>query len=138
MSNKTLHRHLVIFGDHKESLVVEAVDQPGPGNANHHYTITGFDTKSNPSNSNAEGYVSSFSKLPVIFQHGTVPECGQNGITIEALLAICEHRLSGFQSGPYSNNYNAEALLHVGKALDALKQRTLDRLVRQVEGLEKA
>lgn len=122
MSNKTLHRHLVIFGDHKESLVVEAVDQPGPGNANHHYTITGFDTKSNPSNSNAEGYVSSFSKLPVIFQHGTV----------------CEHRLSGFQSGPYSNNYNAEALLHVGKALDALKQRTLDRLVRQVEGLEKA
>lgn len=138
MSNKTLHRHLVIHGDHKESLVIEVVDQPGPGNAHHHYDITGFDTSTNPSNGDAEGYVSSFSRLPVIFQHGTVPECGENGITIEALLAICEHRLSGLQSGPYSNNYNAEALAHVCKALDALKQSTLVRLVRPYKGLDKA
>lgn len=138
MGKKTLYRHKVDFGKHQEKLEVLVEGNPGPGGAHHHYAIVGFDTETNPDNQSSDGYVSSFSRLPVIFQHGTVPECGSNGVTIEALLAICEHRLLGFQSGPFKSTYNAEALEHIGKALDALKQRTLDRLIRDVEGLNKA
>jgi hypothetical protein len=29
-------------------LVLEAVDERGAGNANHHYRVSGFDAKSNP------------------------------------------------------------------------------------------
>lgn len=127
-------RHRVVFPNHQDNLKIEVSDLPGPGGANHHYSILGFDTKNNPSSLAVDGYKSSFSRTPIIFQNGTVLEAGENGVTIEALLAICEHRLQAFQAGPFSSVYNAEALEGITKALNSLKRRTEDRLVRQVEG----
>lgn len=72
--------------------------------------------------------------IAVLFQKGPVPQHGVNGVTIEALLAICIDRLSGFQAGPYPCAENAEALHHMEQALAALKGRTLVSLARQVEG----
>jgi hypothetical protein len=136
MSNEIL-RHRVVFYNHCDALKIELMDQPGAGGACHHYSITGFDTAKNPSIEAKDGYRSSFSRTPIIFQNGTVLEAGENGVTVEALLAICEHRLQCFQSGPFANDFNAKALKGVTTALDSLKQRTVDRLVRQVEGLHK-
>lgn len=72
------------------------------------------------------------------FQNGPIPENGNNGVTIEALLAVCEHRLAGFQNGPYPCTENEIALGHIGRALDALKRRTADRVARNVEGKNEA
>ncbi|MEQ5770022.1 hypothetical protein NFH98_20840 [Halomonas sp. H33-56] len=60
------------------------------------------------------------------FQVGNPAE-GVNGVTLEALLAVCLDRLSCFQSGPHANAYNAESLAHIEKALEALKDRTRER-----------
>ena len=84
------------------------------------------------------GYKTRYSRLPIIFQNGPIKEQGINGVTQEILLAIVEHRLACFQSGPFASAYNAEALNHVGQALAALKRRTEDRLARGVEGQTKA
>jgi hypothetical protein len=53
------------------------------------------------------------------------------------LLAIVIDRLTAFQAGPFANKYNSEALDHAQQALDALRQRTIDRLARGVEGYNK-
>jgi len=70
----------------------------------------------------------------VVFQSGPVPEVGANGLTIEVLLAICEHRLSAFQETRFKSDYNAQAIGHIQKAVDALNQRTADREERGVDG----
>lgn len=118
-----------------EAIAIEVVDQPGAGGAYHRYDITGFDTDTNPSSEDPKGFKSSFSRTPIIFQNGPVKESGFNGITIEALLAICEHRLECFQAGPFASDYNQVALDSIKVALDSLHQRTRDRMERQVEGL---
>ena len=68
------------------------------------------------------------------FQNGPIAEVGTNGITHEALLAILIDRLEGFQKGPYAHGYNADALTSLRSAQASLKQRTIDRLARGVEG----
>lgn len=67
------------------------------------------------------------------FQTGTIPEKGINGATIESLIAIAHDRLSQHQSGPYPCMENAMALQFLDSALESLKNRTKDRLARQVE-----
>jgi hypothetical protein len=57
-----------------------------------------------------------------------------NGISIEALLAIVEDRLLGFQSGQFSCRENSIALTKVQEALLWLAKRTRDRVARGVEG----
>jgi hypothetical protein len=64
----------------------------------------------------------------------SVQEAGVNGISNEALLAIVEDRLLGFQAGPYSCRENAVALTKVQEAMMWLQKRTLDRVKRGVEG----
>lgn len=115
-------------------LKITVVDNPGPGNGNHRYDITGFDTANNPSNTDALHYKASFSREIVLFQQGTLSEAGVNGITMEALLAICAHRLQGFQNGPFASANNDKALYHIKKALRELKKRTEERVKRGVEG----
>lgn len=70
----------------------------------------------------------------VIFQTGPVREVGYNGVSTEALLAICKDRLEHFQAGAYACKSNGAAIEHIGNALMALKSRTLERLDRGVEG----
>ena len=61
------------------------------------------------------------------FQHGHPASVGRNGVTIEALIAICHDRLKMFQSGPYENAYNETDIMHLERAIEALKDRTRER-----------
>lgn len=117
-------------------LTIEVMDEPGSGGAHHRYDITGFDTSTNPSNEARGGYRSYFNRSIILFQNGPVPQNGANGITVEALLAICEDRLKCFQAGPFACEENQEALLHIQAALGTLNDRTRARIARQVEGQE--
>ena len=117
-----------------DQLEIQVTDAPGAGGANHRYEITGFDTESNPSTKNSDGYSVSFSRLLVLFQNGPIAEAGVNGVTHEALLAIVADRLRSFQKGPYSCKANACALTHIEEALQWLHSRTLERMRRNVEG----
>lgn len=117
-----------------DKLTIAVLDQPGCGGANHRYDITGFDTENNPIATDAAGYKASFGRTVIVFQNGPINEVGVNGITHEALLAILEDRLVGFQSGKFANDYNAKALEHVRAAQAVLQERTRERMARQVEG----
>ena len=92
------------------NLKITVGDDPNPKTAaNHRYDITGFNTAGNAS----EDPTSAATGLSILFQHGPVPEFGGNGITIEALLAVCAHRLAGFQNGPFACDENSRAMDHV-------------------------
>lgn len=118
-----------------EKLEIEVTDAPGAGGANHRYEITGFDTETNPSKvPESNGFAASFSRLLILFQNGTIPENGVNGVTQEVLLAIVIDRLRGFQAGPFMSRHNAIALTKLEEALFWLQARTRERLERQVEG----
>ena len=101
---------------------VVAMDGPGPGGASHHYQMFFLGT-STPSES-----------VFIRFQKGPIKECGVNGLTHEALLAIVEDRLKSFQAGPFYCRENAVALTKVQEAMMWLNKRTADRVDRGVEG----
>ena len=71
----------------------------------------------------------------VNFQKGPVKETGENGIFLEDLLHICQHRLECFQAGDFACRENALALTKIQEALHWLNHRTADRQARNVEGL---
>jgi hypothetical protein len=116
MRNLTSH----IINGLNEDLEIEVNDQPGAGNACHEYTIR---SRSNPS-----------VYCRISFQNGPIGAVGFNGISQEALLAVVEDRLLGFQSGEFSTKENAVALTKVQEAMLWLQKRTNDRLRRGVEG----
>jgi hypothetical protein len=110
-------------------------DEPGPGGASHRYRVVKAVCRDD------DGDVGVFlddTLALICFQFGPIQEVGVNGVQQEHLLAIVEDRLASFQAGPFANHYNAEALEHVQAAMAALKQRTLDRIARQVEGFSRA
>jgi hypothetical protein len=57
-----------------------------------------------------------------------------NGVSNEALLAIVEDRLQGFQSGPFACRENAVALTKLQESMMWLQKRTRERMARNVEG----
>jgi hypothetical protein len=103
-------------------LKVEVRDEPGQGGACHSYSIT-------PTVGNASG-------VRIDFQNGPLQETNNvpNGLSQEALLAVVEDRLIGFQSGPYACRENAVALTKLQEAMMWLQKRTRDRIARGVEG----
>ena len=105
-----------------EVLKIQVLDEPGQGNACHQYRVT-------PTVGNAIGVF-------VEFQNGPLQETGgvPNGLSNEALLAIVEDRLLGFQSGQYACRENAVALTKLQECLMWLQKRTRDRVARGVEG----
>jgi len=103
-----------------ELLRIEVLDDPGPGNACHQYSIT-------PTIGNASG-------VRIDFQKGPLKESPPNGLSNESLLAIVEHRLQGFQSGIYACRENALALTKIQEAMHWLHHRTRERVARGVEG----
>ena len=114
-----------------DRLAVRVLDEPGQGNACHHYLIEGYDPTLNAAQAlNVPG------STEIIFQNGPIAEDGNgvNGLTHEALLDILIDRMQGFQSGPYASQYNARALSALCEAQDHLQQRTKDRMARDVEG----
>ena len=110
-----------------EALTIEVLDEPGQGNACHVYKIHC------PRSVDDNG-----GQFPdaqcVKFQNGPIKEFGVNGISGEALLAIVEDRLLGFQSGEFATRENACALTHIQEAMMWLQKRTMDRMRRGVEG----
>jgi hypothetical protein len=96
---------------------VEATDGPGPGGANHVYSLDW-----------GNGAVT------LQFQNGPINEVGVNGVTHEALLAILVDRLQAFQKGPYACRENALALTKLEETQHWLHHRTLARMHRGVEG----
>ena len=104
-----------------DALTIEVLDEPGHGGACHVYRVNGGDEKSGTCHE-------------IHFQNGPIAEHGVNGLSMEALLAIVEDRLKGFQSGEYSNRENALALTHVQGAMHWLHHRTRERVARGVEG----
>jgi hypothetical protein len=113
-----------------EKIQIQVTDEPGAGGANHRYEVTGFDTSTNPS---SEGEAPA--GLVILFQNGTIPENGVNGVTQEALLAIVIDRLRSFDKGPFPSRETALALTKCEEALHWLLARTRDRLDRHVEGV---
>jgi len=105
-----------------DRLLVEVIDEPGQGGANHHYRITTPPPVGTATN--------------IHFQNGPIAVDGNgvNGLTHEALLAIVADRLRSFQKGPYSCKANACALTHIEEAQHWLQQRTIERMRRGVEG----
>lgn len=127
--------------DHKtnpanDRLTIRVTDEPGPGGANHRYEIEGFDVLKNPSAADLTPH-GVFEKEILIFQNGAIAEAGVNGITQEALIAICIDRLRSFQTGPYACRENALALTKLEEALHWLHHRTQARMRRGVEGTMK-
>lgn len=111
--------------DHKISL--RAIDLPGPGGAYHVYEASGLAPH--------PFFEGGDSRLQIIaFQQGVVENDTPNGLTIEALLAICKHRLDCFQAGPYPSIYNERALIYIEQAMAALQERTRQRINAGVEG----
>lgn len=113
-----------------DTLTIMVGDEPGAGCANHAYVISGFDAASNPSS--VEDTVRG--NVTILFQNGPITVAGVNGVTQEALLAIVADRLRSFQAGPYACIENEVALSSIERAMFALKNRTVARMARGVEG----
>lgn len=105
---------------------VYAVDEKGPGGANHEYHIIYNDTNEKDV---ADG-------MTIIqFQKGPRKEDSSvHGVLDTDLLEIVRHRLRAFQAGPYSSRENACALTHIEEALMWLNRRVEDRIERNVLG----
>lgn len=103
-----------------EVLKIDVLDEPGPGGACHCYGVT-------PTVGNAKG-------VRIDFQKGPLKEVPPNGLSNEALLAIVEDRLLGFQSGEFACRENAIALTKLQESMMWLQKRTRDRVARGVEG----
>lgn len=116
-----------------DAIQIKVLDDPGPGGASHRYKI-GI-----PLLDPVEAHVEENSQrirshLAIHFQEGPITEAGFNGISMEALLAVVEDRLKGFQSGQYACRENALALTHLQEAMHWLHHRTRERIARGVEG----
>ena len=129
MTNRLLTGHLV--DPARDRLVILAEDEVDSGGASSRYEISGFDALSHPGWDGAGQH-----QVVLLFQNGTIPDKGTNGVTSEALLAIVIDRLQAFQAGPFKGAYNGSALEHCHAALNALKERTMERMSRKVEGTE--
>jgi hypothetical protein len=101
---------------------VAALDNadPAAGNACHVYGIQ---------------YGGPTERVIIPFQHGArgLPD-STAGVFDDDLLAIIEDRLTGFQSGPFACAENADALMHVQAAREALGARVARRVAQGVLG----
>ena len=112
--------------DANDNIKLEAVDDIGPGNANHKYRAE-WDA--------GGGYMGA---QGINMQKGAIKEVGRDGITDEVLLAIVLDRLRGFQAGPFSCRENALAITNIEQGMHWMNARTKDRMARGVEGVSKA
>ena len=108
-----------------EALTINVLDEPGQGNACHQYEIVLEE---------GQGPDDPHQCQMILFQNGPIQEAGVNGISNEALLAIVEDRLLGFQSGRFACRENSLALTKIQEAMLWLLKRTRHRMARGVEG----
>lgn len=101
-----------------------AIDEPGPGGANHEFAV----------------YASGKGDEPIAiikFQKGARNEEGSvSGVLGCDLLEMERDRLKAFQAGPFACEENAQALHHIEEALFWQYKRVMDRENRKVLGTE--
>ena len=106
---------------------VYAIDEIGPGGANHKYIIVNKEAD--------EQCGTCIQYAEVDFQCGPRKEEGsQHGVIDTDLLEIVRDRLKAFQAGPFSSEYNEQALMHIEQALNWMNKRIEDRIARNVLG----
>lgn len=118
---RTITGHIVEGDSANHQLTITVLDEPGQGGACHDYEIGDHSPGGRQLGR-------------VTFQNGPIKECGVNGITQEALLAIVIDRLRSFQAGPFACESNQKALDYIMIGADFLKDRTRQRIARGVEG----
>lgn len=106
---------------------VYAVDEKGPGGANHEYHICMIDAE--------DGGIILDTPIILKFQCGPRKENhSKHGIIDTDLLEIVRDRMKAFQEGPFASEYNEKALEHIELALMYLNRRVEDRIERAVLG----
>lgn len=102
-----------------EAVEIAVLDEPGDGGACHRYAL-----------------IVGEHEIVLPFQNGPLGKDGENinGISIEALIAVCIDRMRGFQTGDFACRTNAIALTKLEESLMWLQNRTRDRVARGVEG----
>lgn len=109
---------------------VVAVDEVGPGGANHRYVIAKHDSETWQS-----GSYSGDVMADIQLQCGARKEDNSiHGVIDTDLLEIVRDRLKSFQVGPFSSRENACALTHIEEALMWMNRRVEDRIERDVLG----
>lgn len=109
---------------------VYAVDEIGPGGANHNYLIVRHNTEVTDTWIDDTGVLAQ-----IQLQCGPRNEEGsRHGVIDTDLLEIVRDRLKSFQAGPYSSRENACALTHIEEALMWLNRRVEDRIERNTLG----
>jgi hypothetical protein len=61
-----------------------------------------------------------------------------NGAFVEDVISAAIGRIEFYQASEFASEYNAKALAHLVEARASLRQRTLDREAREVEGTHEA
>jgi hypothetical protein len=103
---------------------VFAIDEVGPGGANHEYLIVSDIGLMQPK------------ECKIQLQKGPRKEEDSiHGVIDTDLLEIVRDRLKGFQAGPFSSRENACALTHIEEALMWMNRRVEDRIERNVLGI---
>ena len=115
---------MIIYQD--DYIEVHCLDEKGAGGAHHQYSVVVKEIDPEKGGQLELG--------DIRFQKGDIAENGVNGLTNEALLAIIEHRINCFQSGPFPSHYNAAALHGILFSNACLHSRTEERRTRGVEG----
>lgn len=110
-----------------EALRIVVYGQAGIGGAHHEYQVRRVAPNTGDQYDDVELCL-------IKFQEGPIAKSGVNGISNEALLAIVEDRLLGFQGGPYACDENAKALAGLQECIMWMHTRTRNRTDRGVEG----
>lgn len=114
--------------DQNGELEIVVIDDKADGGENSRYQVIDV------SKQNTEPDSTDIVIAEIQFQNGPIPTVGVNGVTNEVLISIVIDRLESFQEGKLANRYNSAALHSLHTALASLKQRTIDRMERGVEG----
>lgn len=103
-------------------LAVAAVDNPGYGEPNRRYEVTGFNTAYN-SAATMNGYPARFDSLQIFFHDDTRPGVPANGTTEQALMSILIDHLAGKQVGFGACQENQVAADYLAAAVQVLNNR---------------
>lgn len=106
---------------------VVAVDTDVPrGCAPVTYEIDGFDTAYNPLAKKINGRRIRQTTLPIVFDSG-LDDRTHDGVSVEALLAVCADHIDSKQMTPEASAAHAKATAHIKKAIAVLTKNTQAR-----------